>query len=92
MNDESKKIILARRARFIAAAFASVAAHAQACDDGATAEPCLTFAAGGDTNTGGTGGAAQGGSAGTVVIPPGFGGEESGGEGGAPLPCLAPPE
>jgi hypothetical protein len=88
MDEESKNVILARRARFIAAALASVAAHSQACDANSTAQPCLTFSSGG-TETGGTSGAGQGGSAGASVIPPGLGGEGGEGEAGAPQVCLS---
>jgi hypothetical protein len=41
MNDDSKKLVLARRARFIAAAMAGVAGVA-AADACAPAEPCLS--------------------------------------------------
>jgi hypothetical protein len=41
-DDESKRLILARRARFVAAALAGVAATANACGGDAEPQPCLS--------------------------------------------------
>jgi hypothetical protein len=91
MNDDAKKIILARRARFIAAALAGVAAQSQACGESNPA-PCLGVSAGG-TQVGGSAGTSIGGYSGTIDLEPpdGLGGiDGEGGEavGGAPAPCL----
>jgi hypothetical protein len=96
MNDDAKKIILARRARFIAAALAGVAVQSQACGE-SNPEVCLGLDAGGTaaggTQMGGSAGTGIGGYSGTIDLEPpdGFGGiDGEGGEGfgGAPAPCL----
>jgi hypothetical protein len=93
VNDDAKRIILARRARFIAAALAGVAAHSQACDGPATAAPCLGVPFD-ETAVGGSSGSGTGGSSGAGGVEPpdgfgGLGGEGGEGAGGAPEPCLS---
>jgi hypothetical protein len=96
MDDEARRIILARRARFVAAALASLGT-AGACEAESQPEPCLSFAAGGGTTgSGGSSGAGQGGTGLVIPVPDAGtaarGGEGEGGEGGfagqGPLPCL----
>ena len=79
-DDDAKKLILARRARFIAAALAAagLATGAEAC--GGNAERDV-----------GAGGSAQGGSAqtGSGGSTQGSGGGAGSGVGGVPQPCLS---
>jgi hypothetical protein len=96
MDDEARRIILARRARFVAAALASLGT-AGACEAESQPEPCLSFKAeGGTTGSGGSSGTGQGGTGLVIPVPDSgtaaHGGEGEGGEGGfagqGPLPCL----
>ena len=77
-NDESRRIVLARRARFLAAALAGIGLAGQAC--------------GGDTERDGENTAGAGGQAGAMQGDGGnsAAGTSSGGNAGAPQPCLAP--
>jgi hypothetical protein len=59
MDEESKKIILARRARFVAAALASVGLAGQACGGEATDSQSSGGGSGGPPRMNGTGGAPQ---------------------------------
>jgi len=76
-EDDARRIILARRARFVAAALASAGIATASCGgetsgDGSP-EPCLSIgASGGQYNDAGTGG-------------------QQAGAGGMPMPCLSPP-
>jgi hypothetical protein len=98
MNDDDKKVILSRRARFMAAALAGLAsAAAPGCSE---AQACLEMPhdSGVDAATGGAGGSAgQGGSAGEPQMclqPPydaGTGDAGQGGSAGEPQMCLQPP-
>jgi hypothetical protein len=84
-SDDVRRLILARRARFIAAAIAGVAAcGGQAVIDG---EP--TDGSGG-TAVGGSGGASDGGSGG--LPQPCLGTPQTGGGGVGPGPCLSAPQ
>lgn len=100
MDERAKKLILARRAKFVAAAMAGVGMGSASCGgetkEGAEPQPCLSFAAGGVVNVGGAGGAPQAcltpASGGTLDI--GGGPAMSGGavgSGGLPQPCLSAP-
>jgi hypothetical protein len=104
VDDEDRQSILSRRARFIAAALATLTATASACDgcsdvvvvddDGAGGEggqpqPCLSpKPPEGGGGEGGTGGVPQP-CLGQTPGGGGFGGTGDGGFGGA-QPCLAP--
>jgi hypothetical protein len=98
LDEEARRIILARRARFVAVALVSagvttVACGGQTSDGKGTPQPCLTYAA-----TGGTGGQPQvclgvsaGGAVPCLTIAAGGMHYESGGAtsaGGGPQPCL----
>ena len=87
-TDDARRLILSRRARFVAAALASAGVVAAGCDDTATEpQPCLSVQGGMPTGTqtgsgvGGEGGGPQtpGGAGGEA----GSGGAESGGGGAA---------
>ena len=106
MDDEDRQSILSRRARFIAAALATLTASATACDgcsdvvvvddgqggEGGQPQPCLSpKPPEGGGGEGGTGGSPQP----CLSQPLGGGGEGGVGEGGfigqgGAQPCLAP--
>jgi len=81
-EEEARRIILARRARFVAVALVSAGVGTAACGgqtgdrSGSTPQPCLSLAA-----TGGTGNTPQ------VCLTVWY----TGGSGGVPQPCLEPP-
>lgn len=84
-EEEARRIILARRARFVAAALASAGIATASCGGETTGdgspEPCLSIgASGGQYNDGGIGGAET------------STGGRQGGSGGMPMPCLSPPQ
>src|SRR5512139_3079722 len=97
-DDDARKAILARRARFVAAALASAGLVVSTADcggesskdkgdasvggSGGTPQPCLSQAIGGSGGSGGTAGAPQ------PCLEPAGG---SGGTAGAPEPCLGMP-
>jgi hypothetical protein len=98
-DEEARRIILARRARFVAVALVSAGVGTAACG-GQTGDsrpqPCLSLAA-----TGGSGGGPQvclgvsaGGAAPCLTVPAGgayFGTGATTAAGGVPQPCLQPP-
>ena len=102
MDEDAKRIILARRARFVAAALASLGVATHACggrsegDNTSAGGGTSATASGGDGGTEGSGdagaagasGAENDGSGGSIVI--GGGAAGVAGVAGEPLPCLSP--
>jgi hypothetical protein len=85
-NDESKRIILSRRARFIAAGLASVSLAANAaCESEAEPQACLSYYTGGASGTEATDGGPDGNDG-----PGGLGG--LGGFGGGPSDAANEPD
>jgi hypothetical protein len=80
-NSDPRKVILARRAKFVAAALASLATAAT-CGGKAVVDGPLDQGMGGQTSTGdGAGGLGP-----HVCL------SDVGGTGGGPVPCLEPPQ
>jgi hypothetical protein len=93
-EEEARRAVLSRRARFVAAALATAGIATASCggktdDRDGSPQPCLDFA-----ETGGAGGAPQvclgatptGGAPQVCLEAP-----LTGGSGGVPMPCLSPP-
>jgi hypothetical protein len=81
-DDEARRIILARRARFVAAALACAGIATAACGGETSGGEDSPYADGGANS--GAGGAPQ------PCLQPSAGGAEN--YGGMPLPCLSPPQ